>query len=165
MIRQAALEDVSRIAEILIFAKRSAYRDIFKNDKVSFGEMQVLPLALQYINNPALLENIIVFDDEFVKAMAATETSISADGSALLNVVEFFVDPFFQDDGIGKKMLREIEGRCKRDGIGRIALWVLAKNTRAIGFYEKHGFRPTGEQQLLEGTPEYIVRYAKEVQL
>lgn len=44
-IRKATLQDVSRIAEILIFTKRMNYRFIFRNDKVSFGEMQVLPLA------------------------------------------------------------------------------------------------------------------------
>ena len=42
-IRKAELKDVSRIAEILIFTKRTQYRPIFNDDQVSFGEMQVLP--------------------------------------------------------------------------------------------------------------------------
>ena len=41
-IRKASIQDASRLAEILIFAKRVHYRRIFCNDKVSFGEMQVL---------------------------------------------------------------------------------------------------------------------------
>ena len=45
MIRRATIADASRIAEILIFAKRTNYRKIFQNDKVSFGEMQVYLLA------------------------------------------------------------------------------------------------------------------------
>ena len=45
LIRQATISDASRIAEILIFTKRMNYRTIFQNDKVSFGEMQVYPLA------------------------------------------------------------------------------------------------------------------------
>lgn len=44
MIRRAEIKDSSRLAEILIFAKRTAYREIFKNDNVSFNEMQVLDL-------------------------------------------------------------------------------------------------------------------------
>ena len=44
-IRKAELKDVSRIAEILIFTKRTQYRPIFNDDQVSFGEMQVLPTA------------------------------------------------------------------------------------------------------------------------
>ena len=66
-IRKATPEDASRIAEILIFAKRTNYRSIFCNDKVSFGEMQVYPLAKEYIDCPDKLQNIWVYDDEFVK--------------------------------------------------------------------------------------------------
>ena len=39
MIRQANIDDAPRIAEILVFTKRMNYREIFQNDKVSFGEM------------------------------------------------------------------------------------------------------------------------------
>ena len=69
MIRKAAIADASRIAEILIFSKRMNYRTIFRNDKVSFGEMQVYPLAKRYIDNPQELDGIWVYDDEFVKGM------------------------------------------------------------------------------------------------
>ena len=63
-IRKAVMQDASRIAEILIFTKRMNYRKIFQDDKVSFGEMQVLPLAQDYIANPEKLTNIWVYDDE-----------------------------------------------------------------------------------------------------
>jgi hypothetical protein len=33
MIRKAFCEDIPRIAEILVFTKRVAYRDIFKDDE------------------------------------------------------------------------------------------------------------------------------------
>ena len=49
MIRRATIRDASRIAEISIFTKRINYRSIFNNDKVLFGEMQVYPLAKEYI--------------------------------------------------------------------------------------------------------------------
>lgn len=69
MIRRAAVEDASRIAEILVFTKRMNYRKIFQNDKVSFGEIQVYPIAKAYIDNPEKLEGVWVYDDEFVKGM------------------------------------------------------------------------------------------------
>ena len=59
-IRKSTLQDVSRIAEILIFTKRMNYRFIFQNDRVSFGEMQVLPLAQDYLAHPEKLEHIWV---------------------------------------------------------------------------------------------------------
>ena len=58
MIRQATIADASRIAEILIFTKRVNYRKIFCDDKVSFGEMQVYPLAQSYMDNPDKLKGI-----------------------------------------------------------------------------------------------------------
>ena len=51
-IRQAVIKDVSRIAEILVFTKRMNYRRIFHNDKVSFGEIQVYPLAQDLLEHP-----------------------------------------------------------------------------------------------------------------
>jgi len=162
MIRKATIKDISRIAEILIFAKRSAYRNIFHDD-ASFTEMQVLPLALKYVNNPDLLDNIIVFDDEFVKGMANTELCTSVDGLVAFHITEIYVDTFFQHLGIGKEMLLEIENQCKCNGVSGIFLWVLEKNQQAIRFYEKHGFQPTDERQLVEGTQEYEVKYAKRI--
>lgn len=68
-IRKAGTEDISRIAEILVFTKRMNYRSIFRNDKFSFGNLQVLSAAREYINNPHLLDSIWVYDDEFVKGL------------------------------------------------------------------------------------------------
>ena len=47
MIRHATKNDVSRIAEILVFSKRMNYREIFQNDAYSFGELQVDAVAKQ----------------------------------------------------------------------------------------------------------------------
>ncbi|MGN0353538.1 MAG: hypothetical protein ACI4EI_00515, partial [Muricoprocola sp.] len=63
-VRKAKIQDSSRLAEILIFAKRMNYREIFHNDKISFEEMQVYPLVQDYIAHPESLENIWVYDDE-----------------------------------------------------------------------------------------------------
>ena len=51
MSRYATGEDVSRIAEILVFGKRVAYRTIFNNDVDSFKNLQVLDVIEEYQNN------------------------------------------------------------------------------------------------------------------
>ena len=75
-IRKAGTEDISRIAEILVFTKRMNYRSIFRNDKFSFGNLQVLSAAREYINNPHLLDSIWVYDDEFVKGLIHIEAIV-----------------------------------------------------------------------------------------
>ena len=97
MIRRATLDDASRIAEILVFTKRMNYRRIFQNDKVSFGEIQVYPLAAEYIENPDKLEHIWVYDDDFVKGM------VHIDGET---ISELYVDSFFANQGIGGELIQ-----------------------------------------------------------
>ena len=143
MIRRATPEDASRIAEISIFTKRMNYRAIFRNDNVSFGEMQVYPLAEEYIRNPKLLEGIWVFDDEFVKGFINISDT---------QILELYVDTFFENQGIGGQL---IEFAIRQKGCRR--LWVLEKNDGARRFYERHGFTESGERQLEEGTDEYII--------
>ena len=67
MIRRAIDRDASRIAEISVFSKRMNYREIFHDDMVSFGEIQVYPLAKEYIEHPEILKEFYVYEDDFVK--------------------------------------------------------------------------------------------------
>ena len=143
-IRKASVRDISRIAEILIFTKRMNYRPIFRNDKVSFGEMQVLPLAQDYINHPEKLENLWVYDDEFVKGILHAERQ---------ELLELYVDAFFQNEGIGSKLIK-----FAIDKLEVRSLNVLEKNTNAIRFYQRHGFVLTQEKQLEQGTNEFVVK-------
>lgn len=141
MIRKAAMKDISRIAEILVFVKRMNYRSIFRNDAVSFGEIQVLPVAEEY-SAPEILENIWVYESEdIVKGLIRIEEK---------EVVELYVEHFFQGQGIGAEL---IEFAIKEHDVR--SLWVLEKNTNAIRFYESHGFHVTDNKILEEGTPEY----------
>ena len=144
MIRHATIADASRIAEILIFTKRMNYRKIFQNDKVSFGEMQVYPLAKKYIDNPDELDGIWVYDDEFVKGV------MHHDGK---QIVELYVDSFFENQGIGSKLIKYAIEQLDCD-----SLWVLERNVKAIRFYQRHGFVITEEKQYEEGTTERIVK-------
>jgi len=143
-IRKAVVGDASRLAEILIFTKRVNYREIFCNDEVSFGEMQVYPLAREYMDHPETLRNIWVYDDGIVKGMLHVEGREAA---------ELYVDVFFQNEGIGGALL---DFAVQEYAVQ--SLYVLEKNTRAIQFYERHGFSKTRERHLEEGTAEYIIR-------
>ena len=122
IIRKATTADASRIAEILIFTKRMNYRSIFCNDKVSFGEMQVYPLAKEFIEFPEKLENIWVYDDEFVKGMIHLKDDW---------IQELYVDTFFQNQGIGAALIHFAitQMNCKY-------LWVLKKTKRQSSFIQ-----------------------------
>ncbi|MBO7637855.1 MAG: GNAT family N-acetyltransferase [Treponema sp.] len=143
MIRKATIDDLSRIAEILVFVKRMKYRPIFQNDDYSFGELQVLRVAEQY-KRPDILNNIWVYDDGIVKGMIHIEDN---------EVVELYVDYFFQKQGVGAALIE-----YAKENHSVTYLWAIEKNVDAIHFYEKHGFHVTNNKKLEEGTSEYIVK-------
>lgn len=147
MIRRATAADASRIAEILIFTKRMNYREIFRNDKVSFGEMQVYPLAKRLMDDPRELDGIWVYDDEFVKGMIHISEN---------QILELYVDSFFENQGIGSKLIGFAIEQMRCD-----FLWVLEKNVKALRFYQRHGFSVTKERKIQEGTSEFIVKMSR----
>ncbi len=141
-IRRAKPEDLSRIAEILVFVKRIKYRSIFHNDDYSFNELQVVKLVEKY-GMPKIIENLWVYDDGIVKGMIHIEGK---------RIAELYVDYFFWNQGIGSKLIE-----FAKDKFDVRFLWVLEKNQDAIRFYESRGFQLNGKKQLEEGTTEYLV--------
>ena len=152
MIRPAEKKDASRLAEILIFAKRMAYRPIFQNDFVSFNEMQVLDLALRFQNDPKALNGIFVYDDSIVRGLIHI---------GLPELKELYVDPFFQGQGIGKELMEFFLSAVSRTQSRTAFLWVLEKNQKARRFYESFGFHPDGDRKLQSQTEEFLLKYIR----
>lgn len=147
-IRKATEQDVSRIAEILVFNNRMNYWPIFQDDTYSFGELQVLPVAQEYQTAKGRLEHTLVYDDGIVKGMIWVEWG---------EIKKLYVDTFFQGEGIGAKLLEYAVEKQEAE-----FLWALEKNGRAIEFYQRHGFCRTKERMFEEGTTEYLVRLRRD---
>lgn len=154
MIRKAVAKDIPRIAEIIVFGKRVAYRPIFQNDMVSFNEMQVVSTAEEYQKNPELLDNMLVYDDGIVKGVI--NRNLVEDN---VEISEFYVEPFFKGNGIGRALIEQVILQTKGSGKKRIFLWVIKDNLTARKFYEANGFHATGETCLIEGTDKTDMCY------
>lgn len=157
-IRKATQTDIPRLAEILIFAKRTAYRPIFQNDFVSFNEMQVVGLAAE-LQKDGALSGVVVYDDGIVKAMMRTSPFREDACGNSVQLCEFYVDPFFQHGGIGREMMLWLLNEAQQRNAESIFLLVLEKNASAIRFYERVGFSFDGTRMLESGTEEYLKRY------
>lgn len=143
-IRKATPKDLSRIAEIYVFNNRVNYFPIFKDASFSFGELQVIPLADNYFKKEEIMENIHVFDNGLIKGFIQMKET---------EICKLYVDTFFQSKGIGGELIEFAIKELHADN-----LWALEKNTRAIGFYQRHGFHITEEKTFEEDTTEYLVR-------
>ena len=140
-VRQATIADLSRIAEIVIFNYRLNFYPIFQNDDYYFNELQVSKVAKQYED---VVGNMWVYDDGAIKGIIQVENQ---------EIKKLFVEPVLQGNGIGFELLKfAIENHNAN------TLWALEKNTRAIRFYERHGFKITADKKLEEDTTEYLVR-------
>ena len=139
-IRKADRNDLSRIAEILVFNYRLYFYPIFQSDEYYFDELRVPSLMREY---EAGLDSLYVYDDGVVKGFIKIEGTY---------IAKLFVEPVLQNASIGSRLL---EYAVREHGADH--LWALEKNTRAILFYERHGFIATGEKKTEDGTTEYLV--------
>jgi len=139
-IRPAAEADLCRITEIEIFNYRLNFYPIFRSDEYYFEELQVLP-RMESLRR--LLDELWVYDDGVVKGFMRVHGQ---------ELCKLFVEPVLQSQGIGAALLTHAV--CT---MNVRQLWALEKNTRAIAFYERHGFHLTDQRRLEEGTTEHLV--------
>lgn len=140
-IRQSKIEDVERIAEILLFNYRLNFYPIFKDDIFYFEELKVSKLSVNYENQ---LNSIWVYDDGVVKGFIQIEKQ---------EVKKLFVEPVLQGKSIGTKLL---EYGISKKQVN--SLWALEKNVKAIAFYKRNGFNTTNDKKYEEDTTEILVR-------
>ena len=57
------------------------------------------------------------------------------------NLLSICVLPECEGTGVGEKLTESFQLACKAEGYQRLTLSVLTQNSRAIAFYEKHGWR------------------------
>lgn len=148
MIRQAKEQDIPRIAEIIVFGKRVAYRPIFENDYVSFNELQVVPLYEEYKNNLDRLDGMLLYDDGIVKGVINGQLK----DDKIIEITDFYVEPFFVEQGIGTLLIEYLISASKKKGVHKIVLWVIKDNVKARKFYESRGFVNSGKTRIIEGT-------------
>lgn len=154
MVRKAKVEDCARIAEIIVFGKRVAYRPIFNNDEVSFNGLQVVKLYQELQKEPGLIEDMYVYDDGIVKGVIRKK-----DHGDSLEICEFYVEPFFKGNGIGRLLIQAVINDAKNRNKKQIFLWVIKDNLSARKFYEANGFCANGKERLIEGTTKIDVCY------
>jgi ribosomal protein S18 acetylase RimI-like enzyme len=63
------------------------------------------------------------------------------------HVISMWVSPAARGTGLAGRLMDAVIGHIRAQGALRATLWVTDGNDRARAFYEKHGFRGTGNRQ------------------
>lgn len=143
MIRQIKDSDIGRIAEIIVYNNRKNFYPIFQDIKYSFEEFNVFSVAEMFRSDVDFMQNTYVYEDEVIKGFICVAEE---------EIRKLYVDSFFQNEGIGGQLIT-----FAMDKLSANHLWALEKNTGALRFYEKHGFRMDGKKEYEQGTTEFLV--------
>jgi ribosomal protein S18 acetylase RimI-like enzyme len=63
------------------------------------------------------------------------------------HLVSMWVSPQVRGSGVADRLVTAVSNDAGAAGASTVTLWVAAGNDRARGFYERMGFRPTGNKQ------------------
>ena len=87
---------------------------------------------------------VLLADDDAGALVACCELAIARPGVGYFGM--FAVEPTRQAGGLGRAVLAEAERRAREDlGAARMELSVIAARTDLIAWYERRGYRATGE--------------------
>ncbi|MFB9951024.1 GNAT family N-acetyltransferase [Rhizobium puerariae] len=128
-IRNGREDEVDILAEIGFRAWEKAM--------VTIGEMTDMRLsaraAFQNFTRSSWLTITVIEQGGAVAGWAARENLDEL-------ISDFWIDPAFQGHGLGKALLEEVEGEIIHQGFEVARVETHARNTEAVGFFEKHGY-------------------------
>ena len=167
MIREANLNDCSRIAEIHVFSWRCAYKEFismeFLINKMTVNKRE--KVFLQFLSDQNSNNKTYIFEENnIIKGfMTIGDCRDNDKGEKTFELDGIYIDPLFQRQKIGTKFVNLcIEEALKRKK-EEITLWVFEKNTNSIKFYEKMGFKRDGQIKLMELFKKNAIRMCKKL--
>lgn len=137
MIRQATQEDLSAIVEM----SRHFYATTFYSTWAQFDPTTVYDLAENLADNHVML--VAQDGDKYVGMVGLFVAPFMFDrGVTAAYEVVWWVDPEYQGNGVGQKLLAAIEPACKARGAQAIQMVRLATSPpQAEALYEKLGYK------------------------
>jgi len=153
--------DISRVAEINVFARQNAFRGIV-SDKSLFAVATVQE-RMEYFAKELLDDamNTYVFDDGIIKGFLTIGPCRDEDELSSFELWGLYTEQFFQGQGIGMAMVGFCEAKATELGYNKICLWTLDGLGASIAFYEKFGYAHDGAKKYENEPRPTQIRYFK----
>jgi ribosomal protein S18 acetylase RimI-like enzyme len=152
-VRPARPADAPALARLHVAAWRAAYRGILPErvlDELSIAEFE---RTWQGLLADATRINLVIcpLPSEPPAGFVAFR---GPSGAGAAEIIGLYVDPLRWREGLGRRLMEAALARLA--GAGRVSLWVMRDNAGARAFYERAGFRASGERRASE---RYGVRF------
>lgn len=136
-VRRATASDVSTLVRLLgrLFSIETDFRPDPGRQRAG------LALMLAEEDRRAVL--VAERAGEVVGMVTAQLVVSTAEGGLSALVEDMFVEPHERGLGVGRELLREIEGWAHERGASRLQLLADRENSAALAFYERMGWRGT----------------------
>lgn len=167
MIREANINDSSRLAEIRVFAWRCTYKDFISLEEL-YNKMTVKnceEMFNKWLSESTDKSTIYVYEENnIVKGYMIIGNCRDEDKNDLTyEIWAIYIDPLFQRQNIGTQFVNYCLKEAKNKDKKEITLWVFEKNINTIIFYEKMGFVKDGNINTIEYFNENEVRMSMRI--
>ena len=171
-VRQATLADAAAIASSHIRSWQAGYAEVISEDYLR-GLDDDLPLrtlrwqtAILGAESDDTFVLVCEIEGELAGWLTGGPCRDDDHGESPLGEIHgCYVEPAHWRKGAGSALMKDGLERLTRAGYAEAVLWVLADNTRARGFYERHSWRADGGTKMYEvgGDRHPEVRYRRKL--
>ncbi|WP_143873701.1 GNAT family N-acetyltransferase [Catenovulum sediminis] len=144
-IRKALMGDVDKIAQIHVNSWAYAYKGLMPQSFIESYTIEKRQKLWSSIIGHNLAEVLVADNSNGVVGFLCFGQPKKLKGTAVYELSSIYIDPDNIGNGIGQKLYNKCEQMLCESKAQSISLWVLDNNKRALNFYTKQGFTPTGE--------------------
>ena len=166
-VREALLSDVDAIANIHVSSWINTYSGLMPQTYIESYTVEKRKKLWSNIIEKSLAEVIVADVDDRLTGFLCCGQPKSLKGTDVYDLSSIYVQPDKTGSGIGQALYDECERILIVLGAKKVSVWALDSNKRAINFYIKQGFAPTGKTN-----EEYVgdvvlkdIEFAKELPL
>lgn len=140
-IREAIQSDCKGIGKVYCDSWNAAYQNILPQTYLdSLTAKNCAP-------DKVATNDIVLIEKESVLGICHISGARDRDEKEWGEVVAIYLLPEKWGSGVGSKLIQAALSKLKQKGFQNICLWVLKDNIRARKFYEKNGFKISGNER------------------
>ena len=167
LIRRAGIEDSDMLLQLskTTFFKAFAHLNEPQN-MAAYASLQFTREAiLLQLNNPASTFYFAIVNEQIAGyfKLNTGESQTDFKDEHGLEVERIYVSVTYQGRQIGTHMIAFVIEEAKRQKLDNIWLGVWELNTRAVKFYEKHGFKIVGSHEFMLGKDRQVDLLMKKI--